>query len=84
MTYCHNVQHAQLYVIKENGERVVDHRHFRCPYPYCNRIWHRDISAALNQMEIFKAELVGDERPAAFKRNRQILIQNLLVQELEN
>ncbi|KAL0225130.1 hypothetical protein RCL1_003042 [Eukaryota sp. TZLM3-RCL] len=35
LTYCCKVPHSKIYVVNDQGERVVDHRHINCPN--CNK-----------------------------------------------
>ncbi|KAL0248933.1 hypothetical protein GEMRC1_004167 [Eukaryota sp. GEM-RC1] len=75
LTYCCKRVHVKTYF--EDGK--VDHRHFKCPA--CEKVWHRDISAALNQLELFDHELRGLPRPLAFQRGQNV-VQELIEDEI--
>ncbi|KAL0220293.1 hypothetical protein RCL1_000147 [Eukaryota sp. TZLM3-RCL] len=81
LTYCCKVPHNKTYVVNDQGERVVDQRHINCPN--CNKNWHRDLSASLNQLWIFCNEIQGLDRPLEFQRGENV-VEEVLEDVLED
>ncbi|KAL0216875.1 hypothetical protein RCL1_007358 [Eukaryota sp. TZLM3-RCL] len=71
LTYCCKVPHNKIYVVNDQGEPVVDHRHNNCHN--CNKNWHRDLSASLNQLWIFCNKMQDLDRPLEFQRGKDVV-----------